>query len=273
MKLSCCIWALEEGRGPLRYWRRFRKRRVSETQCLNQLAELGFHSFDVCPTMQRTPEALLTREQRGLSVTCLSICHDAPSKTSFHSDDPSVWKPLFAHANDAIIHASRLGAHCAYVVPSPPTENLSCYAHRYTELAELGQQNDIKIGIEHFPGTAFPTVQSTLDFIKSVDHPNLYLLFDIGHAQMSNEDPTAALHLAGERLAYVHLDDNNGKDDLHLALTDGVQTKQSLKSFFSALVDIGYEGTISLEIHPTLPNPLDAIRRSKRIVEDLIEIR
>ena len=206
----------------------------------------------------------------GIDVYCLSLSHEAPPNSSFDSDVDKAVEPIKKHTRQAIDHASSLGAECAYVVPPKPKnlDTLSILSENYRQIAEYGQSKSVKIAIEHFPGTVLPTVRATLDFIKSVDHPNLYLLFDIGHAQMSDEDPADVLPLAGDRLAYIHLDDNDGKGDLHLALTEGIQTTESLSTFFSVTRDIGYTGPFSLEMHPTLPDPLDAIRSSKALVED-----
>ncbi len=234
------------------------------------LADLGFKSVDICPTMQKTKDATSALANFCLDVRCLSLSHEAPPNSSFDSDDDDTVAPMENHVHQGIQHAAELGAECAYVVPPKPKgqDTLPILSKRYRDLAEFGQSHGIKIAIEHFPGTVLPTVKATLDFIEGVDHPNLYLLFDIGHAQMSNEDPAEVLALAGDRLAYIHLDDNDGKGDLHLALTDGIQTKESLSTLFSVTRDIGYNGPFSLEMHPTLPDPLDAIRRSKAIVED-----
>lgn len=234
------------------------------------MSKLGFNFVDLCPSMQRSQEAKSTLADLGFEVCCLSLSHEAPPNSSFASDDDEAVEPVKQHTQKAIEHAASLGAECAYVVPPKPTDKdtLSTLAQRYRQIAEYGQGKGIKIAIEHFPGTVLPTVKATLEFIETVDHLNLYLLFDIGHAQMSGEDPAELLPLAGDRLAYIHLDDNDGKGDLHLALTDGIQTKASLSKFFSVTRDIGYTGPFSLEMHPTLPNPLNAIRRSKAIVED-----
>lgn len=270
MKLSCCQWGLDEGSGPLRRWRRLRRTRIPESRSLALLADLGFKSVDICPTMQKTKDATSALANLGLDVRCLSLSHEAPPNSSFDSDDDDWVAPVKQQTSRGIEHAAKLGAECAYVVPPKPKgqDTLPILSQRYRGLAELGQSNGIRIAIEHFPGTVLATVKETLDFIEGVDHPNLYLLFDIGHAQMSNEDPAEVLSLAGDRLAYIHLDDNDGKGDLHLALTDGIQTKESLSTLFSVTRDIGYNGPFSLEMHPTLPDPLDAIRRSKAIVED-----
>ena len=270
MKLSCCLWGLDEGTGLMRRWRRYRQMRIRESKSLSSVADLGFKSVDICPTMQRSQKAKSALADLGFEVCCLSLSHEAPSNSSFDSDDDDWVAPVENHTRRGIEHAAKLGAECAYVVPPKPKDHdtLPILAQHYRRLAEIGQSKCVKIAVEHFPGTVLPTVQATLDFIKSVDHPNLCLLFDIGHAQMSDEDPADVLPLAGDRLAYIHLDDNDGQGDLHLALTDGVQTKESLATFFSVTRDIGYTGPFSLEMRPTLPDPLDAIRRSKAIVED-----
>jgi sugar phosphate isomerase/epimerase len=67
----------------------------------------------------------------------------------------------------------------------------------------------------------------------------------------------------------VHLDDNDGVEDLHLALTDGVQTRASLEDLFAVLDDVGYAGPVSLEMKNDLPDPADAIRRSYEILREL----
>ena len=52
-------------------------------------------------------------------------------------------------------------------------------------------------------------------------------------------------------------------NDLHLALYDGVLTKESLRAAFAALKEHGYNGRVSLELHPKLKKPIDAMLRSR----------
>ena len=122
---------------------------------------------------------------------------------------------------------------------------------------------DVRVAIEHFPHTALPTIAATLAYLRELAHPNLYLLLDIGHAQMSDEDAPAAIADAGPLLGYVHLDDNDGVGNLHLALLDGVLTEASLRATFDALQEHGYSGRASLELHPGLRDPVDAMLRSR----------
>jgi sugar phosphate isomerase/epimerase len=260
IRLSCCQWGLNK------------RPDSTEVSNLNLLAGLGFRAVDICPSMQRTEGAKATARKLGIEIGCISISHEAPQGSTFDSNDPTLVEPLTRHTKQAISHASSIGAEYTYVVPGPlkSAKTYSHYAHHFSALADHGQSLGVKVGIEHFPGTVFATVKSTLDFIHDVAHPNLYLLFDIGHAQITDENPVDILPRVGDRLLYVHLDDNDGKNDLHLALTDGVQSLENVETLFKVLNDIGYQGFASLEMHPDLPDPLDAVRRSLEIIVSLL---
>lgn len=253
--LSCCAWALSG----------------SEAETLQYLHGLGLRAMDVRPGGLHSAAALAQRDALGLEVCCVAASHELPEGAALDSTDDRAVASARLHIEDAITHAASLGAGFAYIVPDAPVDDRSLhrYANLLPQLADHGARHGVRLGIEHFPGTAMPTVASTLAFLQRVQHPNLYLLFDIGHAQMSNEDPRAALEAAGSRLGYVHLDDNDGVEDLHLALTDGVQTRASLENLFAVLDDVGYAGPVSLEMKNDLPDPADAIRRSYEILREL----
>jgi sugar phosphate isomerase/epimerase len=125
------------------------------------------------------------------------------------------------------------------------------------------------LSLEHFPGLALPTVAATRAFVESVDHPNLHVLVDIGHAQMEGITPATAIEIAGDRLGYVHLDDNDGVGDLHQALLDGMLTETALQDTFTAIGSVGYSGAVSLELSPALDEPEVGLRRSLDIVRRL----
>ena len=258
MKLSCCIWALSE----------------PEEVAHQQLKDLGFTAFDIRPSLLRSNEADASRKSLGFDLCCIALTHERPEGAKIDTDDADSVKLALNHVKDGLDHAARRGLQWSYVVPEAPVDNRTPerYAEHYASIAEHGKSLGIKVCIEHFPGTAFPTVASTLDFIASTGHDNLYLLFDIGHAQMANEDPRAELTAAGNRLGYVHLDDNDGVGDLHLGLTDGVQTEDALASLFRVLADVGYDGPVSLEMKDDLPDPLDAIDRSQKIVRRIADL-
>jgi sugar phosphate isomerase/epimerase len=256
MILSCCAWALND----------------PEPEALTLLKEMGLTSIDIRPSWLRSDGALRKRKELDLDVICLAATHERPEGATLDSDSSGSVEPMVRHIKEGLDHAAEQGAHWSYVVPDRLVDDQTFerYATHLTDIADHAQSLDIKVCIEHFPGTAFPTVSSTMDFIHDTGHPNLYLLFDIGHAQMANEDPAEVLANVGDRLGYVHLDDNDGVNDLHLALTDGVQTTDSLADLLQVLNNIDYDGPISLEIKNDLPDPLDSVTRSYQIITDLL---
>ena len=235
---------------------------------LSQLAGIGFKSIDIRPFDFTTDDALRYIEELGLTVTCMGLSFGIPEGTALESADDSTASSAMDYTLQSLAYAAETGATTAYVVPGQDgsPESLSRYGKALTRIAERASTLSMKICIEHFPGRALPTVTSTLDFIRAIDHPNLYILFDIGHGQMTDEDPADAIHAAGPQLGYMHLDDNDGRNDLHLALLDGVLTENILQRTFKALDDVVYAGPVSLELHPDLPDPLTALRQSREIV-------
>ena len=252
MRIACCIWALSE----------------SETDVLRQVRDIGFDTIDIQPTQQRTLESRLLAQELGLRVSCVGASFGIPDGAALDHAEPSAIQSAIDHVASAIQHGADIGADSVYVIPGADDEPaaLERYRRSITQLADAAAERAIKLAIEHFPGAALPTAQETLAFIRQVDHENLYLLYDSGHNQMSGEDPEAVIANAGDRLGYVHLDDNDGINDLHWALLDGVMTDESLIATLRALDAVGYQGSLSLELNPALANPAKALRDSRDIL-------
>ena len=255
MIFSCCIWALSE----------------PEETVLTRIAELGFTWIDLRPHLLRTPAAQTRARELNLQVSCMAANFGLPGGASLDSRDEGLASQALAGINQAMEQAAGLGATAAYVVPglddTPAT--LDRYGLRLGVAADRARELGLKLCVEHFPGRALPTAAATLDFLQKLDHPNLYLLFDIGHIQMADEDPADVVRTAGPRLGYVHLDDNDGVNDQHLSLLDGVLTKTVLQETFAALLEIEYTGAVSLELNPELADPLTALRQSREITLDV----
>lgn len=255
MKIACCVWALT----------------LPEKDIFDHMNTLGFEWVDIQPNMLRTETLRAHVQTLGLKVSCVGASFGIPDDASLDHVDDDKRQRAIDHVRDSIDHAHELGATCAYVVPTmdASADALERYAGSLREIGDHAESLHIKIAIEHFPGRALPTAQDTLDFIEQVGHDNLYLLLDSGHLQMSDEDAPTVIRNAKDRLAYVHLDDNDGEGDLHWSLLDGVMTRESLKALLDTLDEVGYDGAISLELSPKLSDPLKALRDSLDIVQKL----
>lgn len=252
MKIACCIWAL----GGM------------ETEALRAVRALGFDWIDIQPMHLGTLESRLLAQELGLRVSCLGASFGMPAGASLDHEDPLQRQAAVKYVAQGIALAAQLEADTAYVVPGMDDgdDALARYSDSLIGLAERAAELDIKLAVEHFPGTALPTASETLEFIRRTGHQNLYILIDSGHLQMSGEDPASAILNAEERLGYMHFDDNDGVSDLHWALLDGVMTEESLNAALRSLAEIGYQGALSLELNPGLPNPARALGESRDLL-------
>lgn len=68
---------------------------------------------------------------------------------------------------------------------------------------------------------------------------------DAGHALLGGQDPSGMVRALKENVGVLHLQDNNGVDDLHLLPGLGYI---DWENFLSALKEIGYKGVLNFEI-------------------------
>lgn len=252
MNLACCVWAIN----------------TPENDMLQRVKDIGFEWIDIQPQMLQEKSASSLSQSLNLNVSCVGASFNLPDGATLSNKNERLRKSAIDHVKTAMIHAQSLGADCIYVIPDMDSSShaLQHYATSIEALAEQAKLYHLRLCIEHFPGRALPTAKSTLDFIHQINHANLYLLLDCGHLQMSSEDFGITIREAGDKLGYVHLDDNDGEYDLHWSLLDGVMTESSLQQLFITLQQINYTGAISLELSPQLENPVDALIRSRDIV-------
>ena len=247
MNLSCCTWALTG----------------SEEDALTALAAIGFRSIDVQAKTFVSPVSRTRIDDLGLSVSCLALCFNMEDGAALDSATAAAQQAALDHCREALDHAAALGADTAYVVPGTDPAALPQFGDALGQVADFAAVRSIRVGVEHFPGKALPTAAGTLEYLSRLNHPNLYLLLDTGHLQMSKEDPAAVIAAAGDRLGYVHLDDNDGEGDLHWSLLEGVLTEEALAATFAALALSPYAGPASLELSPQLPDPVAALTQSR----------
>ncbi len=249
MELSCCAWALT-GR---------------EKDTLNTLADIGFNSIDIQAKTFQNPDAQSQIKDLGLTLSCLAMSFNMDDGAALDSTSPTGRQTALDHCRAALDQAAGLNIKTTYVVPGEDPAGLPHFSETMLQVADYAAERGIRVGIEHFPGKALPTAAGTLEYLADLGHDNLYLLLDTGHLQMSKEDPAAIIAAAGDRLTYVHLDDNDGEDDLHWSLLDGVLSEKALGAIFSALGPSPYSGPASLELNPNLPDPTAALAKSRDI--------
>ena len=80
--------------------------------------------------------------------------------------------------------------------------------------------------------------------------------FDAGHCLLTGQNMRYSLNVIGKRLKVLHINDNDGHTDWHVAPYMGVG---NWEAFIDGLRDIGYDGDLSFETFNVLnryPEPM-----------------
>ena len=128
-----------------------------------------------------------------------------------------------------------------------------------SKLLQVAKQEGITICLENMPFLDFSISSPTaiIDLIKEINDPSFAMCLDTGHANVCKEwsTPAESIKKYGDYIKVLHVHDNKGKRDEHLAPFHGTI---DWKAFSAALHEIAFDGVLSLECAPNskLPNDI-----------------
>jgi sugar phosphate isomerase/epimerase len=217
-------------------------------EALKDAKTTAFHYVDMELAALDAPGVSEALRELGLKVSCVALDHGLPRDCSLEGDDPAALRRAIEHIKRGLDKCVSAGARTAYVTSCRHRKNLKTFAPALKELAEAAGHRGIRLCVEHAPGRALSTAREALTFVDGGQPSNLHLLLDTGHALISKEKSHEIVAAAGKRLGYVQMNDNDGRSDKHWALLDGRMKQEDLALTLEALRQIGYEGTLGLEI-------------------------
>ncbi len=156
----------------------------------------------------------------------------------------------------------------------------------YSDVIEVAQRYEMIINIEpHGYYTTKPEFME--EMLNFVDSPYLRMNMDTGNTFIAGQDPVAFLNKFKDKVSHVHVKDVSeslaaslhgeltGIAVSHTAIGDGVNV-ENIKKCFDILVDIKYDGVVSIECEgqggPMIEKSLAFVRElvddaNKRIAE------
>jgi sugar phosphate isomerase/epimerase len=241
-------------------------------EAVRQAADLGFTHVDVVGMEERPASHREVLADSGLLVSCAAVGRDEGGIFALDAAEAATRRSFVATTKRQIADAAQLGATYCYLVPGTDasTDALLRFGETCSLLADYAAKQKVLLCVEHLPGRALPSVAATLAWLKQLGHANLSLLLDIGHCLISGEEAAAMVREAGERLGYVHCDDNDGVDDRHWPLLKGRLTEENLRALGQALGEVGYRGLLCLELNAANADPVEALRQGKALLERLV---
>ncbi|MBR7133232.1 MAG: sugar phosphate isomerase/epimerase [Clostridia bacterium] len=120
----------------------------------------------------------------------------------------------------------------------------------YYELLPTAEKYGVNILTENFNKMCIPNLfwidnaQNMRELIDFVDHPLFHCCWDTGHANMQEMPQHEELKILGNDVCALHVQDNFGNNDNHIAPFFGTM---NIDSLMHGLADIGYDGYFTFE--------------------------
>ena len=249
--MSACAWSLT---GP-------------PLESLRRLRGLGFDMVDL-RTDCWDGISFADLQNAGLTVPCVGIT-PAPLPNGLTLDalataEAGIALPCMI---DSLERATSLGAKTAYMVTPPSRVGAEqTYIASMSRLGDEAARLGMKLCVEPSPGFALGDYTETMRLLDAANSDGLYALLDLGHLLLTGEDPAATIRMLGDRLGYVHVDDNDGLSDVHYGLLEGVLSERALYNFLDALAGSNYAGPLAIEIKSDIPCPLASLVHSRNAI-------
>lgn len=143
-------------------------------------------------------------------------------------------------------------------------------------LADLGREYGVTVCMENMPfiHQCLATPEALLQFVREMDHPNLRMCLDTGHAAVfkNGTSPADAVRMWGtEHLRTLHVHDNDGRHDRHwIPHAEGGVINWD--DFTSALFEVGYDGVLSLECSVWDKDPAVQEQKEKDLAKTALKL-
>ena len=129
----------------------------------------------------------------------------------------------------------------------PEKAGYEYYRQLYDVLLRHGRERGVDVAMENDVDN-----QHQLKYFREIFHrlPKLKLLYDIGHGNIGTAQSMTRAYLfaLADRLAHVHISDNDGTGDNHLPFGAPITGGISLQRELQELRNFSYDGTITVEV-------------------------
>ncbi len=140
--------------------------------------------------------------------------------------------------------------HSGYIKDISKDECFERNREFYRRLIPTAEKYGVEILIENFNKMKkndiywVDNAADLCDMVDYVDHPLIKACWDVGHGNMQDTPQHEALRILGSRVKALHVQDNYGNSDAHMAPFFGTV---NLDSLMQGLFEIGYSGYFTFE--------------------------
>ncbi len=199
---------------------------------------------------------------RGLRVSNVNaFTHFADGDTyrpTWIDADPARRAVRVNHTIGAVALAAEFGAKTVSLQPGGPLIGTGLspaaaarrFAGALAEVVPHAAAAGVTLAVEPEPGLLIETAAEYAAFKAEFfpAEPAVAMNCDVGHLFCVGDDPAAVIRSQPGQIAHVHLEDI-GANRVHQHLTPG-KGVLDFPAVFSALIDVGYAGWVTVELYP-----------------------
>lgn len=251
---------------------------VSTEQAMERTAAAGADAIEVLSTGDLTPgEVGDLAADHGLEVAVLGATGETTGidNVSPAVADPDSVEQSVADLERSVEHAAEAGAHTVLVTVGQNQDDLDPHAQHVAIIdalrgaAPAAEDAGVTIvpevlntRVDH-PGYYLKSSYEAYEIVHAVDSPNVKVLYDIYHQQITEGNVVANLRDNVEYIGHVHFADVPGRHEPGTG-------ELNFPAVFQALETAGYDGFVGAELTPTddadetIAEVVDLVHRSTK---------
>ncbi len=222
-------------------------------KALDKIAQIGYHSVELCLEHPEMNPGALTSQSIGRIRKCLQETGLAISSISYHSKRDDLAR---AQQNQklGIEIAQSLGASILVIgAPSTSTDPQGCATFlALEELIRSAEGSGIVIALEPEPDTVLHGIYEFSLLAAHLAGSPVALNLDLGHAALTEGDPTAVIEEWAPFIVHTHIEDIRKPNHTHLLPGDG---HLDLLRMIKKLRETGYAGDLTIDLFDILDEP------------------
>jgi len=226
-------------------------RGADSVRALEQVKASGFGAFEFWGWHNRDMDGLAAKA-KSLGLACVCCC-----TSSFNLTDPAQRETFLQGLNVSIVQAKKIGAPFLITQSGSDTGAVRAFQHRsivsgLAAAAALLEKSGITLLLEPLngkidhPGIFLESSDEAFEIIDEVKSPNVKVLFDIYHQQITEGDIIRRITANTAKIGHIHCAGNPGRHELYSGELD-------YPRIFRAAGSAGYSGYIGLEYFPEEP--------------------
>ena len=238
------------------------KNKNSET-ALEQVKVAGFSAYEFWVWQNRDLDAMAKKTKES-ELACACFC-----TKFFNLTDPDRRETFLEGLKESIVQAKKMGASFLITQSGNDTGAVRSFQHRsivagLKAAAPFLEDSCVTLLLEPLngkidhPGIYLESSDEGFEILREVNSPNVKLLFDIYHQQITEGDIIRRMTSNIDLIAHIHCAGNPGRHELDSGELD-------YGRIFKALDTAGYKGYAGIEYFPSKPTA-EGLKRLRELM-------